>query len=183
MFEDGNLLHTELKKHLQKAKESLDLTTVTNFEGKTLLHLSCCLLTLKTVKLLVDGYGFDIMARDNEGNTPLHDAARCQKTEVLDYLLTCSKCNPNMQNQEGNTPLHVAMTHSHWEVGRTLLGCRGLRVPITNEEGDTPVTLIDMQLTSPETKKMRKDLISHPSMKKFKHQGEGLHGGILTSPT
>lgn len=172
MFEDGNFSHAELKKHLEKAKLSLDLTTVTNFEGKTLLHLSCCLLTLETVELLVESYGFDIMARDNEGNTPLHEAARCQRTKMVDYLLTCSGCDPNVQNHEGNTPLHVAMMHSHWDVGRTLLGFSGLMVPITNKEGDTPITLLDMQLPSAETKKMRKDLTTHPSMKHVKRQGE-----------
>lgn len=174
MFEDGNLSHSELKKHLQEAKQSLDLTTITNFEGKTLLHLSCCFYTLETVKLLVDTHGFNIMAVDNDGNTPLHDASRCQKTQILEYLLTSSKCNPNVQNHDDNTPLHLAMMHSHWEIGRVLLGRKGVRVPVMNEEGNTPVTLLDMQLASPEIKKMRKDLISHPSMKKFKHQGERL---------
>lgn len=177
-FEDGMCYsHSELEGHLQEVKQSLDLTTITNFEGKTLLHLTCCLFTIDTVKLLAETYGLDVSAKDNDGNTPLHDACRCRKTRILKYLLTWPKCNPNAQNQEGNTPLHVAIMHSHWEIARVLLGSKVVRVPIENNEGETPLTLVDMQLASPEIKKMRKDLASHPSVKKTKRQGERAEQG------
>ena len=180
-FEEGNHSHSELEGHLKEAKQSLDLTTITNFEGKTLLHLACCLFTVDTVELLAETYGFDVSAKDNDGNTPLHDACRCQKTQILKYLLTWPKCNPNTQNHEGNTPLHVAISLSYWAIGRALLGAKHVRVPIKNKAGETPLTLIDMQLGSSESKKMRKDLSSHPSMKRMKRQGENWHvvvGGI-----
>lgn len=146
----------------------MDIKTIINFEGKTLLHLSCCLLTNETVQHLVETYNFDNSVKDNDDNTPLHDACRCNKTQIVKYLMSLPSTDINSQNIEGNTPLHVAIKHSNWSIGRILLTSSKLIVPIKNSNGDTPLGLIDMQLTSNDSRKMKKDLANHSSMKQVK---------------
>ena len=173
-FEDGTLTHDETVDLLQTAARTCDLPSITNFEGKTLLHLACCQMILETVKLLIETYHVDPCVVDNDGNTALHDACRCEKATVVKYLISLPNCDLNLQNLEGNTPLHVAITHSHFTIGRILLTSSKLNVIVENNDGDTAVTLLRMQIPSAETKKMKRALLNHVSarnMTKAKRQG------------
>ena len=55
--------------------------------------------------------------------------------------------------------------HSHWSVGRELLTSRDVQVSMENEDGYTPLNLLELQLSSPDTKKMMKEMRNHVSMK------------------
>ena len=164
-FESETLSRSELEHLLQEASQSISLTSMTNFEGKSPLHLSCCLLTCDTVKMLTEKYQLDVTAIDNEGNTPLHDACRCQQAPTVKYLLTLPRCDTNAQNHEGDTPLHEAVRSSNWAIARILLAHKETKIPIENQEGETPLTLISMMLVSPESKRLKKEMQSHHSMR------------------
>ena len=173
-FEEGLLTHEEVVQHLDSTSGLINLHSITNFEGKNLLHLACCRMTLDTVRLLIENYGFDVSVKDNDGNTALHEAARCLNVDTVKYLISLSECDVNAQDSEGNTALHAAMESSHWAVGKVLLTSPKLRVPMENKAGETPVALLNMQLGSPERKKMKKELMNHTSMKHQKLEGQEL---------
>lgn len=164
-LEDGNLAHHDMEELLHDASKDCDLLSIANFEGKSLLHLACCLMTLDTARLLIEDYYFDPSVQDNDGNTPLHDASRCQKTQITKYLTSLPNCNLNVQNTEGDTPLHIAVMSSHWLIVRVLLASPRLVVLIENNAKETPLSLLEMQISTNETKKLKKEIFQHSSMK------------------
>ena len=48
---------------------------------------------------------------DENGNTPLHNAAYVNATEITERLLD-AQADPNAVNRDGNTPLHIAIHFS-----------------------------------------------------------------------
>lgn len=64
-----------------------------------------------------------LTARDNEGATALHFAARGGHTPILDRLLLMGA--PIMRDSWGGTPLHDAAENGQMEVRQ----CRGLCLP------------------------------------------------------
>lgn len=179
MMEEGNASEEEVADKLEETSAKFDPRTISNFEGKTLLHLACCMMPVNTVRLLVERYEFDVTARDNDGNMPLHEASRCDKAAIVRYLISRTGCDINAQNFDGNTALHNTMMCSHWSAGRVLLTSPKLKVMVQNDAGETPINLLEMQLLSPECKKMKKELLNHVSVShqavkgqvKSKHQG------------
>ena len=79
--------------------------------------------------------GADIGARDKQGNTPLHIAARCNEP-VIAMLLIDEGADVNMKNDAGNTPLHWAAVFDAYEVSEMLLSC-GADVNSKNKSGLT----------------------------------------------
>lgn len=164
------MLQYEIELALEEASRTSSLSTIANFEGKTLLHLACCLMPVEIAKLLVEAYSLSIAARDKDENTPLHEACRCNKTQIVKYLMSLSHCDLNAQNSDGNTPLHVAIMNGHWSIGRIMAANSRLVVPIDNAAGETPLTLLDLQIPSADTKRMKKMLAGHSSCRKLKTQ-------------
>jgi ankyrin repeat protein len=80
--------------------------------------------------------GADARARDAEGNTPLHHAARSTDPGVA-ALLRDAGAELDAVNGEGWTPLGVACTAGNWRLARFLLEC-GARV---EPAGATPCLL------------------------------------------
>ena len=52
---------------------------------------------------------------DQDGYTPLHDAAREGHNDVVKLLLDRG-AEPNMANQHGDTPLSCALQNGHMDV-------------------------------------------------------------------
>ena len=76
---------------------------------------------------------------DNEGNAPLHQAARHGLTETVRLLLKFS-VQADRVNDDGNTPLHLAAFKGHAEAVDLLLKA-GAKVNRPDGDGDTPLHL------------------------------------------
>ncbi len=78
---------------------------------------------------------------DNEGITPLHEAARLARWDVMESLISHG-ADINARSNAGNTPLHVAMTAAlatgKTETMQRLLNL-GANSLIKNEKGYTPL--------------------------------------------
>ena len=62
----------------------------------------------------------DVNARDEEGLTPLHRAARDGRKAVAE-LLIAKGANVNAANENGETPLHLAAQMAHEAVAELLI--------------------------------------------------------------
>ena len=58
-----------------------------DYDGRTALHIASSEGNLETVKYLVN-HGADIENRDLRNNTPIDDAIREKRTEVVEFLKT-----------------------------------------------------------------------------------------------
>ncbi len=78
---------------------------------------------------------------DNEGVTPLHEAARHSRWDVMESLIA-HDADINARSRAGNTPLHAAMTAAlgtgKTETMQRLLNL-GANSLIKNEKGHTPL--------------------------------------------
>jgi len=119
--------------------------------GYTLLHDACekiNALPLDVFKLLIETLGFDVNARDNRDNTPLHHAL-CNfnlnyggDITVLTYLLTQKTVNIHIKNNYGYTLFHIACQHINnlpLDVFKLLIQTMGFDVNIQDNNNDTPL--------------------------------------------
>jgi len=81
--------------------------------------------------------GADLMARDENGNTPLHRAAEFGTPEVIQALLDAG-ADVMARNMFGNTPLHWAAQYGSPKVIQALLDV-GADVMARDQGGDTPL--------------------------------------------
>lgn len=91
--------------------------------------------------LLQDRHNKMVQAVDEDGETPLHVAAKCLEIAVMRMLLRAG-ADVNARDNEGNTPLHdIALrseTAGYFEVLRFLLEEGHADTTVRNNEGLTP---------------------------------------------
>ena len=63
---------------------------------------------VEDVRILLLEEGNDVNAKDNDGETPLHDASKWGKPEVVELLLAHDEIEVNAKGEDGSTPLHWA---------------------------------------------------------------------------
>ena len=90
------------------------------------------------VKLVRD-YGCDVMANNNDGNTPLHLAALGGSLSTVCQLIDEFKCDPNTKGSKGRTPVHWAADKGHIDIVRKLVHDYGCDVMAKDNDGDTPL--------------------------------------------
>ena len=73
------------------------------------------------VKLLLNSGKIDVNARDEQGHTPLSDAAWKNNKETLRLLLDSDHVDANLSDHKDNTPLTRAIIGRHQEVVKLLL--------------------------------------------------------------
>jgi len=83
--------------------------------------------------------GFDIDARDADGNTAMHIFTADDKAEAVQWLID-NKADFEIRNTAGNTPLIVAVMFCLEEIAELLLNA-GADVNATGENGCTPLIL------------------------------------------
>ena len=58
---------------------------------------------------------------DNDGNTPLHIAARNDHMEVCSHIISTTKCDLDLQNTEADTVLHIAVRQENHPLVKCLV--------------------------------------------------------------
>ena len=115
------------------------------FSKNTPLHVAIGSKTsknrLKIVEALLNHEGIEVNAKNKEGDTPLHVAARKGQTEVVMALLNHTGIEVNATNEKGDTPLHVALWHKFREIILALLNHKGIDVNQTTSDEYTPLHL------------------------------------------
>ena len=92
--------------------------------------------SLGCLALLLNTRGIDINARNVQGGTALHAAARRGHENSLQSLLI-SGCSRNTQDNDGNTALHLAAMCGHKICVEALLS-NGANPQLRNNDGQTP---------------------------------------------
>ena len=64
--------------------------------------------------------GADPNEKDECGQTPLHNAARDGRAEIVRALLE-GGADPNAEDEDGETPLRIAAEEGHTEITQALL--------------------------------------------------------------
>ncbi|OQR87919.1 ankyrin repeat domain-containing protein 50-like [Achlya hypogyna] len=105
--------HISLVKYLLAQGSNINAVTTTH---RTALHCAVAGHHIPIVKLLLE---HDAAIQPNaSGNTMLHDAAKANMAELLQYLVTLPHLEPyaTARNGHGHTPLHVAAASGAIEV-------------------------------------------------------------------
>lgn len=111
---------------------------VRDSNGNSVIHY-CCEggdRSLGCLALLLNTRGIDINARNVQGGTALHAAARKGHENSLQSLLI-SGCGRNLQDNDGNTALHLAAMFGYRECVEALVS-NGADTTVRNNEGLTP---------------------------------------------
>ena len=113
---------------------------VESLHGQIPLYFACGSGNVDLVRKFISEYGSDPMARDSEGNTPLHVAALCGREEVVRELVDRYKCPVDcVGSQDGQTILHDACTSGNVDLVRILISEYGSDPMARDSEGDTPL--------------------------------------------
>ncbi len=81
----------------------------------TVLHLMTATENFENVVREAVRYGGDLEARDTNGNTPMHVAARYGRTSLLEFFLNQKPELSSATNIRGQTPQQVALENGHAE--------------------------------------------------------------------
>ena len=82
-------------------------------------------------------HGADVMKEDNDGSTPLHNAASNGHTELCKVLIEHG-ADVMKEDNDGNTPLHNAASKGHTELCKVLIE-HGADVMKEDNDGYTPL--------------------------------------------
>lgn len=126
VFLDASKTRTEIFK--EKYSKKINLKTLRNNNGETLLHVSAGYGRFTLTKYLIEN-GLDVNCIDNAGQAPLHNCANHKHSKVVALLLEFG-ADVNLQDNKGWTPLLFAIrrkvntpriTPDYWKVIRILL--------------------------------------------------------------
>lgn len=112
--------------------------TVTDYNGKTALHMAAIGDSTKEALLLLEN-GVSFEQADLDGNRPLHIAATTNSIATLTLLLS-QGCQVDAYNSQKQTPLHLAAKAGNRECVIHLI-LSGASILIPDEDGLTPAQL------------------------------------------
>ncbi|XP_064398875.1 uncharacterized protein LOC135345381 isoform X4 [Halichondria panicea] len=103
---------------------TVDVSSIRDSDGMTLLHLACRWDWSKwglLVTQLVKTHHHNVSVVNEDGDTPLHTAARFNNKGAAEYLLELS--DVNARNNDGLTAFNIAHQKQHQNVLRGLVEC------------------------------------------------------------
>ena len=122
--------------------------------SRSLLHCACEGGNIKLVRTIIRDYKGDVMARDNVGNTPLHDAARHGREDLFLVLMNEYGCDVTAIGMEGWSLLHSACVSDDGSMVR--LVSRYISPWVVDEIGNTPLHLCALYGKAESTKVLLK---------------------------
>ena len=142
----------ELLSQLIIKNQSIDLNTVRDLDGKTLLHLACrydwtdwC----SIIQSLIEEHHCNVSAVDEDGNTPLHDAYQCGNYLAFSYLLALPSCKPDAVNKHDYTVLRMALETNDKRAVRELLSTGRVDPRSGTQRGHTYGELLEVNSLLP----------------------------------
>lgn len=108
-----------------------------NNKRQTALHLASICGFKHIVDILLDKK-IDVCAKDLNGNTPLHLAAKNNNVSVIESLLFRQPQVAYEQNHNGDTPMHIACRYGYLECVMKLVEDSAI-ANVVNENLDTPL--------------------------------------------
>ena len=124
---------------------------VQNKEGDTPLHIACWMRSLNSINILLEGKCSTNIPNEKgetaqniplneDGDCLLHIACQWGDVDIVRYLITDERCNPNVQSSTtANTPLHIAAKNEKKGTIVQLLLYKECNQNVQNNEGDTPL--------------------------------------------
>ena len=107
-------------------------------------------MNIAAVEVLLQCTSIDPSIKDNNHNTPLHEACQSGNKVIVEKILQWMKVGVNTLdlsslNREKRSPLHVAAKNGHSSIVKLILhhsfDCRAKLVDATDTEGSTPLHL------------------------------------------
>jgi len=126
------------------------LLNTKNSEMNTPLHIACQIKSLRIIRLLLDrkchpnipnkkGETAEEIPLNEDGDHLLHIACRWGDADIVRYLVTDQRCNPNITNTSNCTPLLIASKHAHLDVAKVLVSRKDCDFNIPDGSGNTPL--------------------------------------------
>ena len=124
---------------------------VQSFCLNTPLHIVCYTKSLRIVRLLLErrcstnipnkkGETAQCIPLNEDGDCLLHIACQWGDVDIVKYLITDERCDPNFQSSTSeNTPLHIAARYGQDDLIAQLLSYKECNPNAQNKEGDTPL--------------------------------------------
>ena len=149
--QDGNtILHIaccwgwcDVVKKIMLTKHTFSKTEQSNNDGENSLEVACKEGNLEVVKFMISEtyiLGADVV--DAYTISPLLCACCDPDTlDVVNYLITTMKWNPDQADSDGNTALHIACHHGNLPAIQFLVYCSHNSLDKQNITGDTPLHL------------------------------------------
>ena len=122
-------------------KTTTDKASVVTWNARDLSYKSTPLHSvdnLEKARYFINEQNCDPMARDSNGNTPLHCACRYGRLNIAQYLIR-QACNPSSKNKYGDTPHHLASRYGHLNITQYLVSEAHCNPSCKNNNGDTPL--------------------------------------------
>ena len=122
-------------------------TSIPNCSGNTPLHVACYRKSLTVIRLFLEtrcctntpnksGETAQDIPLNENGDCLLHIACQWGDVDIVRYLITDQRCDPNIQNIYLNTPLHLACNKKSLAIVRLFLKVR-CSTNIPNKNGET----------------------------------------------
>ena len=118
---------------------------IQDINGNTPLHIACRKGYLECVKLIVENstISIDPNLTNKNNQTALHLACENGHRNIVDYLLTHTEFNSNIQDIHRNTPLHIVCRNGHFQYMKLIIETSTVRVDpnLTNNKKQTALFL------------------------------------------
>ena len=124
-----------------------------NTHQNTPLHIACYMKSMDIIKVFLEmnsstnipnkkGETAQDIPLNWDGDCLLHIACQWGDVNIVRYLITDEKCNPNVQSSTSeNTPLHVAAKYGQDDTIAQLLSYKECNPNTQNKDGNTPLHL------------------------------------------